>query len=43
MVPQVGPVARGYGAAIYSPSGFDSLTVKHEAAQRIAARDRPCL
>ena len=40
MVPQAARVAHEYGAAVYSSGGFDSLTVKHAAAQRIFARDR---
>lgn len=41
MVPQLERVAFPYGVPIYSSGGFDSLTVKHEAAQRFAARTRP--
>jgi hypothetical protein len=41
MVPMVARVAREYGVPVYSSGGFDSVTVKHAAAQRIAWRDRP--
>ena len=40
MVPQLVRVAEPYGVAVYSSGGFESLAVKHEAAQRIA--DRTC-
>ena len=40
MVPQAARVAHEYGAAVYSSGGFCSLTVLHDAAQRIFARDR---
>ena len=41
MVPQLARVAHPFGAAVYSSGGFDSLTVKHNAAQRCVGRDRP--
>lgn len=41
MVPQAERVAHNYGADVYSSGGFDSLTVKHDAAQRMADRDVP--
>jgi len=41
MVPQVARVADDYGITVYSSGGFDSLTVRHEAARRIVARHRP--
>ncbi len=41
MVPQVARVAHEYSAAVYSSGGFDSLTAKHDAAQRILTRSRP--
>lgn len=40
MAPQLVRVAEPYGVTVYSSGGFDSLTVKHGAAQRIARRDR---
>lgn len=43
MVPQVGRVAHEYGAAVFSSGGFDSLTAKHEAAQRMMERRRPTI
>ncbi len=36
MVPQVARVAEPFGITVYSSGGFDSLTVKHDAARRIA-------
>jgi hypothetical protein len=41
MAPQLGRVVGSYGITVYSSGGFDSLTVKHEAAQRIGSRDVP--
>ena len=41
MVPQLARVAHPYGAAVYSSGGFDSVTFKHDAAQRCVYRDRP--
>jgi hypothetical protein len=43
MVPQVARVVSGFGVAAYSSGGFDSLTAKHEAAQRIMHRSVPTL
>jgi hypothetical protein len=37
MAPQLARVAHPYGITVYSSGGFDSLTVKYEAAQRISA------
>jgi hypothetical protein len=41
MAPQVARAVSAYGVTVYSSGGFDSLTVKYEAAVRIAARDVP--
>lgn len=41
MVPQVARVADSYGVPVYSSGGFDSVTVRHETARRIVARQRP--
>lgn len=41
MVPQVAKVAHDYGVPVFSSGGFDSLTVKYDAACRIVDRDRP--
>jgi hypothetical protein len=41
MVPMVARVAAAYGVTTYSSGGFDSVTIKHEAAQRIAWREVP--
>ncbi len=41
MVPQAVRVAHHYGITVYSSGGFDSLTVKHDAAARFLARDVP--
>jgi hypothetical protein len=41
MVPMVARVAGEYGVTTYSSGGFDSVTVKHGAAQRIAWREVP--
>ncbi len=43
MVPQLERVAHPYGIPVFSSGGFDSLTVKHEAAQRMLGRDKPTL
>lgn len=43
MVPQLERVAHPFGASVYSSGGFDSVTVKHEAAQRFASRSRPTI
>jgi hypothetical protein len=40
MAPQLARVVHEYGIAVYSSGGFDSLTVKYEAARRIADRER---
>jgi len=40
MVPQLARVARPYGVTVHSSGGFDSTTVKHEAARRYAQSDR---
>lgn len=41
MIPQVARVAKRYHIPVRSRGGFESLTVKHKAAQRYAYRDRP--
>ena len=41
MVPMVARVARQYGADVFSSGGFESVTAKHTAADRIAYRDVP--
>jgi hypothetical protein len=41
MAPMLAAAIDEYGVPVYSCGGFDSLTAKHEAAQRIAARDVP--
>ena len=41
MVPQAARVAHPYGITVYSSGGFDSLTVKHDAASRFLSRDVP--
>jgi hypothetical protein len=41
MVPQAVRVAHHYGVAVYSSGGFDSTTVKYDAAQRFLAREKP--
>ena len=41
MAPQLARVAHEYGVTVYSFGGFDSLTVKYTAAQRIVERDVP--
>jgi hypothetical protein len=39
MLPQLARVAEPYGVPVYSSGGFDSLTAKHDAAERML--DRP--
>lgn len=41
MVPQLERVADPLGVLVYSSGGFDSLTVKYDAARRFAERARP--
>lgn len=41
MVPQAARVAHHYGIPVYSSGGFDSTTVKKDAADRFLARDVP--
>ena len=41
MVPQLARVADPFGVAVYSSGGFDSVTVKRDAAARIVNRSRP--
>ncbi|MFC1609978.1 hypothetical protein ACFL6C_03390 [Myxococcota bacterium] len=41
MVPQAVRVAHEFGVGVYSSGGFDSLTTKHDAVQRILERDKP--
>lgn len=41
MVPQLARVADHYGMPVFSSGGFDSLTVKYEAALRILEDGRP--
>lgn len=41
MAPLLGRAVGEYGVTIYSAGGFDSTTLKREAAQRIAAREVP--
>ena len=41
MAPQLARVAHPYGITVYPSGGFDSLTVKREAAERIVGRDVP--
>jgi hypothetical protein len=43
MVPMLAAVVGEYGIPTYSSGGFDSLTAKHDAAERIAGRDVPTL
>lgn len=38
MVPQIQRVAIPYGASVYSSGGFNSVTMKHDAAQRFMHR-----
>jgi hypothetical protein len=41
MAPQLARAVGEYGVTIYSSGGFDSVTLKYEAAVRIAGRDVP--
>ena len=41
MAPQLARAVGEYGVTVYSSGGFDSVTLKYEAAVRIAARDVP--
>ena len=41
MAPQLARAVGEYGVTVYSSGGFDSLTVKYDAARRIAAREVP--
>lgn len=41
MAPQLERAVADYGVSVFSSGGFDSLTVKYDAARRIARRDRP--
>jgi len=41
MVPQLARVAEPYGVTVYSSSGFDSITLKYDAAVRMTRRDVP--
>lgn len=41
MVPQLARAVGEYGVTVYSSGGFDSVTLKYEAAVRIAARPVP--
>lgn len=41
MAPQLANAVEEYGVPVFSSGGFDSLTVKYEAALRIAARTEP--
>lgn len=43
MVPMLAEVVGDYGIPTYSCGGFDSVTAKHEAAQRVVDRDVPTL
>jgi hypothetical protein len=43
MVPMLAAVVGDYGIPTYSSGGFDSLTAKHDAAERIAGREVPTL
>jgi hypothetical protein len=43
MVPMLAEVVGEYGVPTYSCGGFDSLTAKHDAAERIAGREVPTL
>jgi hypothetical protein len=43
MVPQVTRVVQDFGVAVYSSSGFDSLTAKYQAARRVMDRSVPTL
>ncbi len=41
MLPQLTRVADPYGVAVFSSSGFDSITFKHASARRAATAGRP--
>lgn len=41
MAPQLHRAVQEYGVTVYSSGGFESLTVKYEAAQRISGREVP--
>jgi len=41
MVPQLARVAEPFGVSVYSSGGFDSVTVKHDAAARMRDEGRP--
>ena len=41
MAPQLARAVGDYGVTVYSSGGFDSLTIKYDAAERIAGRDVP--
>ena len=41
MVPQLARVVGEYGVSVFSSGGFDSVTSKYDAAQRIDRRDVP--
>jgi hypothetical protein len=41
MAPQLVTVANPFGVAVYAGGGFDSVTAKHNAAQRIVTRAVP--
>jgi len=43
MVPQLARVADPFGIAVYSSGGFDSLTVKRDAAVRLGSAGRPAI
>lgn len=43
MMPQLQRVANPLGVPVYSSGGFDSTTVKREAAVRVVERDRPTI
>jgi hypothetical protein len=41
MAPQLARAVGGYGVTVYSSGGFDSVTLKYEAAVRVARREVP--
>ena len=41
MVPQLARAAGEYGVTVYSSGGFDSVTLKYEAAATSPTRDGP--
>ena len=43
MVPQLARVAHPYGVTVNSGGGFDSVSVKHEFAKKVLARDCPTI